>query len=528
MQIKRMHAIALLLAAAGLIAMLASLYVWLAASSFNATAQGLLAGGAVAVVAAGVVARDAVTQFVASRQARYGAEALLISLALVVALGLANWLLFQDDYRIEHDLTEDQTNTLAPETLDVLSRLEEPVTAVGFFRADQIAAIERAEEVLGRYRAASNDMFDYEFHDPDLELVLAESYQITRAGEIVLEMGDRREPVAFLAEEQLTGALLRLMSQAEVNVYFTTGHQEVDTTDGSEAGLLQAVQALERLNYTVDTVNLLGGDIPEDATVVVIAGPQVTLSDDETAKLQDFLDAGGGVVYLQEPSVLTRIEPGDDDPWGDYLAETWGIALRDDIIIDQFQSIQSATWPLAGDYGFSDITDPVIGLASYYPVARSLEVQPSRGDLALTQLVLSGPTAYGESDPTSLEDPNYVPEPGDDDAVGPLVLAATGENVTTGGRVVVVGDADFMVNGFYIDERVANGDLFINMVKWAATQESLITLSRNSEVVRGLTITPGDTASIVLLSLCVPVFGVILLGGVVWWLRRERVPDAEA
>src|SRR5690606_10903916 len=96
----------------------------------------------------------------------------------------------------------------------------------------------------------------------------------------------------------------------------------------------------ESKNYTVNTLNLLtNNSIPEDAEVIVIAGPQKPLSQAEVNLLKAFVDGGGSLVVMQEPTVLTDF--GDArDPLAEYLSEDWGITLNNDIILD-FTSTQN-------------------------------------------------------------------------------------------------------------------------------------------------------------------------------------------
>ena len=67
---------------------------------------------------------DSVRRFLTGRQARYGSSSLGL---VLVSFGLAavlNYLSFKYDQR--WDLTQDQLNTFAPETLEILANLPEP------------------------------------------------------------------------------------------------------------------------------------------------------------------------------------------------------------------------------------------------------------------------------------------------------------------------------------------------------------------------------------------------------------------
>ena len=70
-----------------------------------------------------VLSPDTVRRFFSGRQARYGSNSLILTLAVVGILFVANYLVFNNPGILNEpwDFTEDKANTLAPETLDVLA-----------------------------------------------------------------------------------------------------------------------------------------------------------------------------------------------------------------------------------------------------------------------------------------------------------------------------------------------------------------------------------------------------------------------
>src|SRR4030042_2789356 len=74
---------------------------------------------------------ERVRQLLTGRQARYGSNAFVLSLAFVGIVVVVNYLVYQNSKR--WDLTEDKQYTLAPETLDTLKNLKDLVLAQAFF-----------------------------------------------------------------------------------------------------------------------------------------------------------------------------------------------------------------------------------------------------------------------------------------------------------------------------------------------------------------------------------------------------------
>ena len=233
------------------------------------------------------------------RQARYGSNALIVTLAFLGLLIVVNYLVHENNKR--WDLTEDKNNTLAQETLDTLAKLSNPVHVQAFFTAQ--ASTDTAEQLLSRYEEFGNGKFTYEFINPDTDPVAAEKANITRDGSLVAVMGERQEPVSYVTEEDLTNSLVRLMSSGQKNVYFLTGHGERSPDGTDDAAYSQLEARLTDKNYTIQTLNLLTqGAIPADADLLIVAGPVQPLLEGEVQAIASYLNTGGKLILLWEPT----------------------------------------------------------------------------------------------------------------------------------------------------------------------------------------------------------------------------------
>src|ERR1043165_1399932 len=273
---------------------------------------------------------DRVRRFFTGRQARYGSNALVMSLALLGILVVGNLLAYQYPKQLA-DLTEDQTNTLSPELATVVKSLPQKVTATGFFSQ---SSTDTADKLLSRIKASSNGKFDYHFENPDLNPLVAKQAGITGDGKILLQMGNRKEIAASADEKEILQALNRLLYPNSRAVYFLVGHGEAGIDQSGDTSLSTAKQTLEAKNYTVKSLNLLAdGKIPQDALAVIIAGPKKPVSDQEVALLKAYVNKGGSLVVMEDPVPFTDF--GDaKDPLADYLTSDWGIKLDKDVIID--------------------------------------------------------------------------------------------------------------------------------------------------------------------------------------------------
>jgi ABC-type uncharacterized transport system involved in gliding motility auxiliary subunit len=468
-----------------------------------------------------MMAPDAVRRFMSGRQARYGSNSLILALAFAGILIVANVLAFQnpDFLGAPWDLTEDRSNTLSPETLQALATLPDEVMATAFF--SQSLDPSSAEQLLRQFETKSNKKFEYQFVNPDTDPLAARQAGITGDGKILLQMGENQEIASFASETELTRALIRLISPEERVLYFLEGHGEGEIEPGAQAegAFTNASQTLESKNYTVNTINLLADTtIPDDALAIIIAGPKKPLSEEEVSLLQDYVDAGGSLVIMEDPTFATEFGESAD-PLANYLAQDWNITLNNDVIFDLATST-----PINAISIYKNQHPITQNLTENYsvimPQARSISIPDvAPENITLTWLIQTSQQSWGETglDAESTEDLKY-----DEglDILGPLNMAVVGENATTKGRVVVFGNSIFASDdGFDV---LGNGNMFINSVDWAAEQEDLINITPREQTTR--TLQPiGNLQFIIMVLLAIIVLpGAIIFMGISSWIARRR------
>ena len=472
--------------------------------------------GIFALVAGLVLDRARVRKVLAGRQARYGTNALILSAAFIGVLVVINGVALRYPQRL--DLTEDKENSLRPETLLLISGLSEPVSITGFYSPDRASFKDRMRPILEQYRIQSKGLVSYEFVNPDADPLAADLFGFRGDAWLGIRMGEGSHVIQNPSEGEITSAIVRLSNPEERTVYFLTGHGELELNAADGGGLAQFVQVLKLKNYGVESLNLLvEAAIPADAAVLVVAAPVTGLEEEELDLIDEFLNAGGGLVALLEPSPITELE-AEQDSLNSYLRDNWGVYARDDVVIDP-QAIY-ADVGLAFAYGDHPITERIRTFTTQFPYVRSVEI--SRGPdpaLSIVELVITSPSSWGETDFGDLLDGRTAQS--EDEAAGPLALAVALEDFRTQTRIVVVGDADFASNAGF--SAGANGDLIVNSVDWAAKLDNLIDITPRQQTQRQ--VVPATTSTIIMLSvlalLIIP--GLILTaGGWVWWSRRRQ------
>jgi ABC-type uncharacterized transport system involved in gliding motility auxiliary subunit len=491
--------------------------------------------GVVGILSFAFLDPDRVQTWMGSRQAKYGTNLLITSLALVAIIVIVNYIVYQasTQTKLWVDLTESKSNSLSDETIRTLHTLSEPIEIRAWFGPDS-TAWDGAMALLDKYAAESRGQLTYEKLDPDANPVLAKEDGISRDGTLVLTLGEQTQLVTNPAESEITTAILKLMNPGEHFVYFLAGHGEatIDGTGNTDINTL--VGTLRNKNYTVDTLNLTQEKkVPATTSVLVIAGPKTPLLDFELTAIQDYLKEGGALILLQNPYAVTQMDP-NADILAAYLKKDWGITLRNDIIIDLVN--RYILNPFASTYpSGSPITQRIpANMISVFPTAMSIQVDTPADKtwtpVAFVQIEATKDQVWGETDLESVGLISFLSEAKtatydkEKDNASPLNVGVSAEDPSNSSRVVVFGDEDFAENQIINQGAGANSDLIVNAVDWASQQENLISLTPKDTTYRFISL-PQDAwvlNAIVLTSACLLPGSFLLLYGIVWYNRRKH------
>ncbi|MGE3401972.1 MAG: GldG family protein [Vicinamibacterales bacterium] len=461
------------------------------------------------------------------RQARYGA---LATISVLVALGIVvavNYLSTRQNWR--WDFTENQVNSLSEQSIKVLQGLDGPVKITVF---DRQTDLDRFRPRIDEYVYQSSQV-TAEYVDPDTRPVVAREYQIDQYGTVVVEYMGRRERATSDAEQDITNALIKVVSGTERNVYFLQGHGEKDPTSTERNGYSAVAATLQRDNYKVDRLVLAQQkEVPAEATAVVIAGPTSDLLSEEAEALRRYLANAGTLMVMVDPA----LEGGTPMPNIEALVREWGVELANNIVVDVSGATNEPSLAVAANYPAHAITDRFETL-TLYPVSRAIQlVQGGTGGHVAQPLVETSPRSWAESNLSSLSTGQGVSmDPDSGDIAGPVTLAAAvsapvAQDPPAGGdapaddaprpesRVVVFGDSDFAANAY--GGVAGNPNLFANAVNWLAQQENLIAIRPREAGDRRVTMTARQQQGVFLVSILVVPALVFGAGVYTWWRRR--------
>ena len=408
-------------------------------------------------------------------------------------------------------------SSVAPQSLQALNTLPAKVTAIAFFSPQ--TSTETARQLLADFQSGGKGKFDFRFVDPNSDPLLARQYGVTGDGQIVLTMGKATETASGADETSITEALVRLISPESRAVYFLTGHGEPDINGTDTGALSRARETLTSKNYTVKTLNLAADNkIPTDAKAIVIAGPQNPLLDSEVALLKAYVEKGGSLLILEDPTPFTKIGTGPD-PLASYLQADWGITLDNDVVIDLTSSQPFNA--ISSSYSTSAPITQHMTTVTIMPQARSVSIAKTLPSAeTAVPLIMTGANSWGETNLASLQSNQQVSFDPATDVAGPVNLGVSASNAQTGGRVVVFGNSVFATDkGF---DAYANGDIFMNSVDWAAQQTNLINITPRTPVARVFNAPTQLQFIAILLGSVILIPGLIVAAGISNWIARRR------
>lgn len=465
----------------------------------------LLALGALAAFAGLVLEPDLIRRGAGSRQVRYGSNTFVLVLVAVAIVGVVNYLAANHSQR--WDWTAGRSFSLSQQTVEVLRRIERPVSVTGFFVQGDPRRQE-AEDLLKEYSSSSPNI-SAEMVDPDVEPSEARRLGIQQSGTIVFQSGDNRQDVLVASERDFTSALLKITSGEQKKVYFLTGHGERDMENPDSEGYGQVRSALEEDNFLVEGLSLMTDPkVPADAAVVILASPLKPLLPEEREALRAYLGGGGGVMVLSDPGQTANVEE---------LLAPWQVQLGTGVAIDpKMALLGDAATPVVDTYGNSPIMQGLDVTVFPYAVPVTPPMETITGTV-FTQLLLTSDASWSETDPSVAQFDDGQ------DTRGPLSLGVAVEVIAEDGagrgtRLVIIGDSDFAADGAI--QMASNRDFFVNSVNWLAESEEMITIRPKEMADRSMVLTQTQLNLAFISAVIVLPLAVIVAGGSVWWSRR--------
>jgi ABC-type uncharacterized transport system involved in gliding motility auxiliary subunit len=439
------------------------------------------------------------------------AAAVFIILTVAIAI---DYIAYKHNYRF--NLTERKSHSLSERSIKILEGLKEKVSVTSFYARDlpETALMRR---LLGFYADVS-PFFEYRILDTLRNPMEMQRYGVQYMEKVtVVEAAGNKEVVQVASEVDLTNAIVKVTTKGHKMVYFLILRKDALSKDIYKR-YSKARSALENDGYFVKMLDWKDSDnyIPPDVSLLVVCAPDKDFGAVGIGLMNSLISQGGKILFLLDPFKAIDLNR--------FLMKHH-VILKDDVVVDESSMLVGGDMfiPLmdptkCGDHPIVSNVESRIGL----PLARSVEAADSVPEEMSVETVLltnSGAWTISKSAYDKWEF-DFVEGKG---KIGPVSVAvavsfAPGDKR---GRMVVIGDSDF-VNDSYLDLfGGGNRDLFLNSVQWLVEGKGLIAKRPRVYQYDYLGLSEKKRGELLLTIVFLPVF-VFIVGMLIYFRNKRR------
>ena len=452
----------------------------------------------------------------AEKKRQLRVQSYFFTLLFLSIIGLLAW--FSTQHSASSDWTYGNRNSLTDSSIQLLKSMPGSVT-LNVFLPKQASMRLAVEELLNRYKKHKEN-FNYRILNPDLDIELAKLENITRYGQVVVKYNNKKEKLNSINESILGNALSRLSRQQTAHAVFLQGHGERNPFAQDNTGYSKLVNSLTEKGIKVSSHNLLSGSLPEDTSIVVIAGAAHPYLPGEVERLQQYIKVGGNLLWLQDPETNTQL---DNLSTQLNLSFTKGILVDADPQLRATLQIEHPATIAVLQYNRHEITKQ-IPYNTLFMLAGSVDfIAEDKSTWTANTLFSSRESTWSETGTLLSKQINFEKAKGD--ILGPLPMAQAMQRDTTldkkskPQRIVVIADSDFLANN--IIGAGANLMLGENIFNWLSRDEHLLSFEIKSAP--DLQLKLSDTQiSLIGFGFLVFLPAGLLLAGLIIWRRRKK------
>ncbi|MFO7849499.1 MAG: GldG family protein [Spirochaetia bacterium] len=504
----------------------------------------------------------------------------VLTLLVVILLGINAERFFT---RI--DLTENRIYTISDVSKNIFNELDEDLS-ISYYVSDRLARVssvpDTIEDILREYAAYGRGKISVRVVDPAEEGIESEieelgitSRQIEVVEEreqtyadvysgILIRYKGRSEVIPFAMraetlEYEVTSAVRNALEDEVKRVGLLIGHPE-RSVDNMYNMLRQSLS--ER--YAVETLSPRES-IPDNIDVLIVAGSDLSI--DDAIYIDRYIAEGGKVLFaaggarvdLQESLDAEEVE--EDNPILSLLSE-YGVHVQRQLVLDAFsanfripRSTSTGTsWEVLGRYphwvsirsGGTAADHPVTAGISGLDLLWPSPIRYEENSTAKIEKLITSSTKSWLMEPPFFTDPyrsssfypeEYHSEQNGDFGDGPFTTAVALEGqvdhpyvegkTEESGRMIIVGDGDFLTDFISFSDSFYNMDFIGNCVDWLALEEDMMDIRTRNVRSTSLDYLPPERAefqyrfaqfiNVIFIPLLIAVFGLVRR-----FLRRRR------
>lgn len=468
---------------------------------------------------------------------------ILLLFLVMLCLNLLAWGT-EHRFGLRLDASPNQFTALSDTTLEVLEELQAPVHIYSLYQEGTQNELRMTlDTLLGKYAARSSQI-SLGTIDPVTEpgriLPFApENSSVSEGSLLVTNQDETRgrlivagelfnytqsqsdgsyQPSSFIGENKLTSALLYVSSADAPRVFFLTGHDEI-----ASSYCTMLTGQLRSSNYEVEDLTLgSDGQLRPGDTVLMLA-PSVDLTSEEYQILQTWLDEGGRLFYVSNPTTdtsrMTNLER---------LLSYYNLGFSDGVVVAPSQETDSyLSSPLClipTPDSESEITEGLSGRL-LLPQCGAIQMpdMPLPG-FSYQELLTSSADSFLK--PVTEDDSIFIRSP--EDPTGPFVLAMSAVRVNDADdpsmdtRILLAASPYLLVDSNYINSSY-NLEFAAKGIDWLVNQETSVPIFARPVASTALLL-PDASAFWQLSAVVVLVIpSLFLLLGVSVWIKRRHL-----
>ena len=491
-------------------------------------------------------------KFLRRKGAKFGASSsltVLLGIGIIVAVAV---LSSRARFNKSFDVTRSQTNTLSDQSLRIIAKIkesEEQIKINAWFQ-DQ-GAKDNFKNLLSLYEMEGAEL-QVSWYDLRKKPMLARADKLTSPNTVIFRRGKLESRIATFTEEKLTNALVKVLKDKSKKVYFTSGHGEGELQAQSPMGYDFVAQELDSNKYSTASLMLMEtGKVPDDADLVVVAGPRYDLRKEEIDFLRDYLLKGGALLVMFD--AVTKMSNLAA------FTEEFGVKVNNDLLLlppddpravlfgqnnalvtdfDDFHSVtkdfgrQSASTMLMPNVRSLDKTEDNKQGMNVELVAKTSETivkvdnvmdESDLGNVTQDRLMAGKfaviAVATGKAKTPQLADAGT--EQADKEEAKDVDNKALPTAEEKQVRLIVTGSSHFARNQG-VQTSVEHRDMFVNMTNFLLKDEDFISL-RPKDVQKSSIVLTSSMSQLLLKLICYSYPFIFMITGVVTWLRRRSL-----
>ncbi len=438
----------------------------------------------------------------------------LYSLSILVTGIVCLLLWLNSQFNWQSDWTLGARNTLTVASIDLLEHMQGPIHLAAFFDSNNQTRLQ-VKRFIEKYQRFKPDI-TFEFIDNQLPTDHLSELGFTQFGQLKIEYQDKSIFINRLNEQEMTKALYQAARNQDSWIAVVQGHGERDPLDSSNNGLSKISAELNKTGIKVQPINLqTQGIIPDNTQAVIIAGPRNAYLGAELKIIEQYVEHGGNLLWLRDPAKQNYFTS---------LESLLAINTVPGVIIDANTKLRillgvkhAAVIPVTEFYNHSITRE--LNNHLLFPFAAPIEVSDSaqwHADILFKSLQRSW-SEVGELNTDQLK---YDAESGD--TQGPLAIGVALNRMVNDKqqRVAVIGDSDFIANG-YIGYG-ANFSLSLNLLNWLTEDDKLLSIKHQHAPDQSIELDDSNVMFIAMVLLLIVPGLLILTGFAIRWLRHRH------